>query len=86
MKKRSFFSYIFLLTALLAGCKKDDSSQPGGGSGVFSDGVWALAIIPADGQQYDVDLVADDQVIQLRLQGKDHNEICNGTILWRYIW
>lgn len=53
------------------------------GSGVFSDGVWALAIIPADGQQYNVDEGADNRVIQLRLQGKERNEICNGTMLWR---
>jgi len=53
------------------------------GTGVFSDGVWALAIIPADGQQYNVDEGADDRVVQLRLQGIDRNEICNGTMLWR---
>lgn len=52
-------------------------------SGVFSDGVWAMAIIPADGQQYNVDQGVDDHVIQLRLQGVDRNEICNGTMLWR---
>lgn len=53
------------------------------GSGVFSDGVWAMTIIPADGQQYNVDQGADDRVIQLKLQGKDRNEICNGTMIWR---
>lgn len=53
------------------------------GSGVFSDGVWSMAIIPADGQQYNVDEGADDRVIQLRLPGINQNEICNGTMLWR---
>lgn len=53
------------------------------GSGVFSDGVWAMAIIPADGQQYNVDEGADSRVIQLKLQGRNQNEICNGTMLWR---
>lgn len=53
------------------------------GSGVFSDGVWALAIIPADGQQYNVDQGADGRVIQLRLKDKERNEICNGSMLWR---
>lgn len=53
------------------------------GSGVFSDGVWALAIIPADGQQYNVDEGADKRVVQLRLRDKERNEICNGSMVWR---
>ena len=53
------------------------------GSGVFSDGVWALAIIPADGRQYNVDEGADSRVIQLRLGSAHRNEICNGSMVWR---
>lgn len=68
---------------LLIGTHFIESTGDPGGSGVFSDGVWRLSIIPADGQQYNVDEGADNRVIQIRLKGKTTNEICDGTMEWR---
>ncbi|GAA4798669.1 hypothetical protein GCM10023231_29320 [Olivibacter ginsenosidimutans] len=50
--------------------------------GVFTDGVWKLAIIPADGKQYNVDEGADDHVVQLVLRN-GNNESCDGYMVWR---
>ena len=54
-----------------------------GGTGVFSDATFRLVIIPADGKEYNVDYGAHNRVVQIRMTGKDHNEIGAGSMVWR---
>lgn len=54
-----------------------------GGTGVFSNASFRLVIIPADGQQYNVDYGVDNRVVQIRLPGKTANELGIGSMLWR---
>ncbi len=45
---------------------------------------WTLAIIPADGQQYNVTDGADNRVIQLKLKNSENpQERCDGIMEWR---
>lgn len=53
------------------------------GTGVFSNVTFRLVIIPADGQEYNVDYGIDKRVVQIRLPGKTTNEIGAGSMVWR---
>ncbi|WP_118976252.1 TolB-like translocation protein [Taibaiella koreensis] len=45
--------------------------------------IWRLVIIPANGNQYNVDEGADPNVIPLIRQGETLPEACDGGLLWR---